>query len=143
MPRALNKPRASAVPQPALGHGAVLEEGRLPGSCAPSQPTSPCPAGGWLAPSSTLTLKPMQGRCSLQGTATASLPRGCPPSVWQAGGGPSAMAPGAAIALPGCVGTAPGAGACRISLFKRGSWRPAKQRFVLSNILANGVSAAV
>lgn len=58
-----------------------------------------------------------------------------PPRLNRGGNGPSATSPspspspGAAVALPGCVGMAPRAPACRISLFKWGCWRTAKQRF--------------
>lgn len=48
-----------------------------PELCSISVPFS-VPCWGRPAPSSTLTLKSMQGRRSLPGTATASLPRGLP-----------------------------------------------------------------
>lgn len=119
--------------------GAMLEEGGLPQGHAPSQAKSLCPSRGVGSPQP----------CHLGRTVADSLPqlRGCSCStrVRMGGNGPSAPSPypGAAIALPGYEGMAPGAGACRISLFKWGFWHLAKQHFMLSNILANHISALV
>lgn len=128
--------------QPPASKGKTLVVGAQNLSCAPAWFGFPCPAGGWLGSGSILTPNPG----NLPRSAPASLPWGCPPSArvvasrrWAPR---SATAPGAAITLPHCVGTAPRVGACRISLFKWGSWHPAKLLFVLSNILANCVSAS-
>lgn len=112
-----------------LQPGAVLEEGRLPWSHAPSQQAlDVLMEGAWVlaAPQPRyLGRRGAAGRPQL-GDCGAAHP---PPRLKRGGDGPSAtspsLSPGAAVALPGCVGTAPRARACRISLFKWGSWRPA------------------
>lgn len=122
--------------------GATLEEDRLPQGCAPSQTNSLCPSREWLG-----TGSPQPHHLGRRGADCLPQLWGCSCStrVKMGGNGPSAPSPcpGAAIALPGYVGMAPGVGAHRISLLKWGFWHPAKQHFVLSNILANHISALV
>lgn len=98
----------------ALQLGAVLEEGRLPQGHAPSRANSLCAARGCLGVASPQL-------CHLGRRGADCLPQlwelwgcSCSSRVKMGGDGPSAPSPclGAAVALPGCVGMAPGAGAC-------------------------------